>query len=149
MKKILDREIRAKRAVVLASSISAFSIFLWFIGGHTFCYFRSIFGIPCPGCGMSRAWISFFKTDFASAFRFHPLFWVVPVIAVVIIFKKNSVIKKINQSYLFWIVTALAFISVYIIRMYFLFPNTPPLQYNNKSILAKVVLYLADLLLSK
>lgn len=44
------------------------------------CMIRSLTGIPCPGCGMSRAWLSALKLDFAAAFRCHPLFWTVPVV---------------------------------------------------------------------
>lgn len=37
-------------------------------------------GIPCPGCGMTRALISAVQLRFAYAFRMHAMFWSVPVL---------------------------------------------------------------------
>ena len=46
--------------------------------GHG-CPIRWITGIPCPGCGLSRAYLAFFRLVFREAFACHPLFWAVPV----------------------------------------------------------------------
>lgn len=43
------------------------------------CVFRLLTGIPCPGCGMTRAWLAALRLDFAAAFAYHPLFWAVPI----------------------------------------------------------------------
>lgn len=46
-----------------------------------FCFYRCPFlflwGIPCPGCGMTRAFLALLHLDFAAAFYYHPLFPVV------------------------------------------------------------------------
>lgn len=43
-------------------------------GGITgFCMFRSITGIPCPGCGMGKASIMISQGEFYNAFIMHPL----------------------------------------------------------------------------
>lgn len=47
------------------------------------CLFRKATGIPCPTCGMSRAWMSFLRLDLATALRYHPLFWCIPVLGIV------------------------------------------------------------------
>jgi len=44
------------------------------------CPFKAIFHIPCPGCGMTRAYLSLLRLDFAAAFAFHPMFWSVPIL---------------------------------------------------------------------
>ena len=38
------------------------------------CPFETLLGIPCPGCGMSRAFICLFHLDLRGAFIYHPLF---------------------------------------------------------------------------
>jgi len=44
------------------------------IGGMSgFCFFRSVTGIPCPGCGMGKASILLSQGDFAGAILMHPL----------------------------------------------------------------------------
>jgi len=46
------------------------------------CPFNMIFKIPCPGCGMTRAWFSVLKFDFAKAFSYHKMFWSVPILFI-------------------------------------------------------------------
>lgn len=43
------------------------------------CPLRNLTGIPCPGCGMSRAWLALLRLDVGSALAYHPMFWAVPV----------------------------------------------------------------------
>ena len=40
------------------------------------CGIRAFFGFACPGCGMTRAFSSLLAGDFAMAFAFHPLVFV-------------------------------------------------------------------------
>jgi len=44
------------------------------------CFFLSLFKLPCPGCGMSRALLSALRLDFRSAFEYHAMFWSVPLL---------------------------------------------------------------------
>ncbi len=44
------------------------------------CIFQSIFGISCPGCGMTRALLAALRFDFKAAFSFHPMFWSMPIL---------------------------------------------------------------------
>lgn len=41
------------------------------------CLFRRTTGIPCPGCGMTRAFAHLAKGDWTEAARYHPLSFVV------------------------------------------------------------------------
>jgi hypothetical protein len=63
--------VRVRRAVVaggLAVLGFAFAAF-----GPPFCPTALLFGIPCPGCGLTRATIAMLHGDFGAALRFHPL----------------------------------------------------------------------------
>ena len=41
------------------------------------CPIKFITGISCPGCGMTRAWLSLLlRGDLEAAFHYHPLFWI-------------------------------------------------------------------------
>ena len=43
------------------------------------CIFKTMTGLSCPGCGMTRAWLSALRLDFSAALAYHPLFWAVPI----------------------------------------------------------------------
>lgn len=47
---------------------------------HLPCVFQRLFGVPCPGCGMTRAWLSVFRGQLTAAFAHHPLFRTVPLL---------------------------------------------------------------------
>lgn len=46
------------------------------------CLFNTWLGVPCPGCGMRRALAAAISLHFAEAFRLHPMFWSLPVLAL-------------------------------------------------------------------
>ena len=65
------------------------------------CPIRSLTGIPCPGCGLTRAWKAALQLEFADAFRYHPMFWSVPVLMAYCIFDGQIIRPKwLNWSLL-------------------------------------------------
>src|SRR5574344_1220535 len=50
------------------------------------CPFISLFGIPCPGCGMTRAFIALSRLDIPGAFSANPVFPAVPILFLFILF---------------------------------------------------------------
>lgn len=48
------------------------------IGFSLPCPFMRFLHVPCLGCGMSRAWLSVLRLDFAAALSHHLMFWSVP-----------------------------------------------------------------------
>lgn len=49
------------------------------------CPFLWFTGIPCPGCGMTRAFLALVQGDFLAAFGYHPLFLLVLVYAGILL----------------------------------------------------------------
>lgn len=43
------------------------------------CPIYELFGITCPCCGVTRAWLAFVRGDLALAFQYHLFFPVIPV----------------------------------------------------------------------
>ncbi len=81
------------------------------------CPFYFITGIPCPMCGMTRAFFSVFKLDFKSSFYFHALWPVVMVVLptyIFLIIKKIKINKKLENT--ISIIIACMFLGYYIFR---------------------------------
>jgi hypothetical protein len=49
------------------------------------CPFKLLTGFPCPGCGMTRACWCLLKLDFAGAFYFHPLSFLLASVVVLVL----------------------------------------------------------------
>jgi hypothetical protein len=63
--------------VSIAAALAAIA---HFIG----CPLRFATHIPCPGCGMTRAFLSFFTLDIGKAFYYHPLFPLILAAAIIL-----------------------------------------------------------------
>lgn len=78
------------------------------------CPIRFITGISCPGCGMTRAWLAVLRLDWAAAFQYHPLFWLVPL-AVAGFFLRKKLPSALWKT--FFIGVCIAFCAVYLVRL--------------------------------
>ena len=58
------------------------------------CPIRSLTGIPCPGCGLTRAWKAALELDLITAFHYHPMFWSVPVLMAYCLFDGRLIPQK-------------------------------------------------------
>lgn len=121
-----------KKDFILGSIVVvvALGIFSKFTG--TICIIRGITGIPCPGCGMTRAYKALVSGHITQAFIYHPLF-LMPVIAAIIYFLKKKYFNNVV------IIFGIIFLGLYIFRMVLLFPNEYPMKYNDKALIPQVV----------
>ena len=78
------------------------------------CPIKYITGISCAGCGMSRAWISLLHFNIHDAFMYHPLFFLPPVVVIVMLLKSKINIK-IYKIIIFTII--IMFAIVYMCRL--------------------------------
>ena len=49
------------------------------------CVFKTLLGVPCPGCGMSHAVIAAAHLDLRTAFSEHAMFWSMPLVFLLIL----------------------------------------------------------------
>ncbi len=97
------------------SAVLIVSFAVVFLGYYT-CPIRYLFGIPCPGCGMTRAYLSLLKLDFAKAFEYQSLF-PIPILAVIyFLFRKKLAFSKTTENILLYTVIGV-FLLRWIIRM--------------------------------
>lgn len=78
------------------------------------CPFKYLFGIACPGCGMTRAAIALLSFDFQAAVHFHPLVFTLPIVAIIYLLR-NHIPKKLLMFLI--ILFFIALLTVYIYRL--------------------------------
>src|SRR6185436_20099675 len=65
---------RARRALVALGLVGVGAAFVYW--GPPVCPTALFLGIPCPGCGLTRATLALLRGDFGNALRLHPLVFV-------------------------------------------------------------------------
>jgi len=71
-------------------------------------------GIPCMGCGMTRACLALLRLDFSVAFSCHPLYFLLPALVIFVLFY-DKIPKKPRNICLTAII--FLFIIVYLVRL--------------------------------
>ena len=111
----MDRQARKiwLRLVLLAILAAAVLAAVWL---QIPCLLRSFTGIPCPTCGMTRAWLACFRLEIGVAFFYHPMFWSIPVLALAFLLDGFSFPGK-KATDVIYIVTLLGFGAIWLIRI--------------------------------
>ena len=102
---------RLKECGIIALTIFAAVVVLYIsdIG----CVVRYMTGIPCPGCGMSRACVSLLMLDFEKAFRYHPMVYALPIFIALYIWARC---KGKSGNAVLW-VGGICFVITYLVRV--------------------------------
>ncbi len=123
----------------LIAFILIFGIFYAYVfltNSGTKCFFKSVTGIPCPSCGMTRSFLHVFHGEWGQAFYDHPLFITIPFIIGAIVlsyfFYEHKTIRR--GTNIFLIMMVILFIGVYIYRMFLYFPDTDPLKFYDRGL---------------
>lgn len=108
------------------------------------CFIKMTIGIPCPGCGLTRAGFSILKLDFIQAIKYNASIFFLPIILWVVIFKERPIINKIYKSKIFWGIIISFIIINYIIRMITVFPNYP-LDFEPNSLFGRLYNFICEI----
>jgi hypothetical protein len=110
----------------------------------TGCIFAGMTGIPCPGCGITRSIMALLRLDIASSFFYYPV--LIPcgvgLAAYFNAWVRNGTGSKRWNRFLGGM--GIVIVVVYVVRMFFLFPDTPPLDFNHRAMLPQVVGWILD-----
>ena len=102
------------------------------------CPIRHITGIPCPGCGMTRACLAALRLDFGEAFRMHPL-WPLPLPLILLqVFRPGPLFRNPRAENGFWWSMLALVMAEYAVRMVRLFPHTPPMDFNDGALICRI-----------
>ena len=78
---------RIRRKKQKAAGTAAVGLYIAFAWAFDIpCFYMRTFGLPCPGCGLTRAWLHALHGDLRTAVVYHPLFWAVIPLYLYILF---------------------------------------------------------------
>lgn len=131
--KLLWKDIKdIKWAIIII--IAYFALRRYFL--YSLCPMVMVTGLPCPGCGLTRAGFALLRLDLAGAYRIHPFIY--PIAGYIAVFGWNRYImgrrmgKKLKAGLTVLMVLVILF---YGWRMWMYFPGEPPMSYYERNLL--------------
>ncbi len=105
---------------------------------HAFCPMVIFAGLPCPGCGMSRATFLLMTGRWGSAWQMNPMIF--PVALAAVYFAWNRYVRGRSARGIrpMLIVILILLVASYCFRMYLYFPGRVPYVYYEGNILEKM-----------
>ena len=115
IKEIGARILKDVRSYGLGLFMAAVYVLAGYLLGISLCPMVRLTGLPCPGCGMTRAWLSLLLGRPLRALHYHPLVWLPPVALAIYLFRGKLPRQTVRSS-----LAALGalFCIVYLIRLF-------------------------------
>lgn len=105
---------KSRRWPLLVLAVLVIALFYGFFG----CPIRYFTGISCPGCGMTRAVWALLQLDFKAALHYHPLVFILPIPAAILLARKR-VLRTKRRRQVFTAAMVGLFLVVYFYRLLF------------------------------
>lgn len=141
--KSLNPKVNAARSIkvfLLLMAMIVYSLFAYVFGNESICIFKVYVGLPCPGCGMTRSFLSLAQGHLHEAFYWHPLWPLVFIGPALYLILDQRVGAAKGKAVLIWSIFVI-FVSTYAYRMYLYFPLQAPMDYNNHAYFYRIYEY--------
>ena len=142
-----DKPFKVKIKRTLHNALDAWWVLLIIVGysvlAHLFlgtsCIFASTTGLPCPGCGWTRAFFALLEGNIMESLRLYPL--LIPCIVFICLYAVLWLAcdKMPRFMEIILIILTVALLGVYAVRMLLMFPHNSPMVYNNDAVLPRIV----------
>lgn len=116
----------SKNQAIRTLGVIVFILLCFLIVGWL-CPIQQMFGIPCPGCGMTTALYYFVQGRFQEAYFFNPAFYLLLLFCLISglgWLKNQNFLHSKSWHLLFWLFIAIWF-SIWLYRMFTIFPKWP------------------------
>ena len=109
-----------KRISHLSAKLTATAAMLLYVGINCLmpftCPIRAVIGIPCPGCGLTRAWLAALRLDVSAAFAYHAMFWSIPLLYLCFLLD-GKLFRQAWANCLFYILMLAGFLLQWLSRL--------------------------------
>lgn len=105
---------------------------------HAFCPLIIACGLPCPGCGVTRATLCLMTGRWQQAWQLNPMVFPIVFAAVYFVWNRYLLGRKAMGIKAIAIFLLAALVVVYGVRMYLYFPNRVPYIYVEDNMLERL-----------
>lgn len=103
-------------SIITLTAVTSGAAMIYQINHGGLCLLLSIFGVPCPGCGLTRATFSALRGELTLALSYHPMFWA-PYLMIGIGLLSIPMKKLRRSAFVTVVILAFAMLSCWIIRL--------------------------------
>lgn len=96
---------------------------------HQFCPMVFFTGLPCPGCGITRAFRLLLQLRFQEAWNMHPFVYGWVILGIVFCVRRYGMGKEIRTLQKYGVILLIGMFVFYIFRMLVFFPDKEPMTY--------------------
>jgi hypothetical protein len=139
-KKIFDISLRS--ICIATAATAAYAVIVWLGGSQTLCVYRNVFGIPCPGCGLTRALGLLIQGEPLRAFALHPLYPLTILCIATILFRSRKPFMQLYHKRAFWTCSIILLVGLWIVRMVIYFPHHEPMTFHHQSIAEQLIKFM-------
>ena len=122
--------------LILAAVFAAFFFLAYVVGSNTLCWFRTMTGLPCPGCGLTSAAKALCRGEIIQSLKYH--LFLLPAGGIFLIFLLRNKIRfcgQLHRSRLFYPIITGLLVLYFLIRLALYFPSGPyPMTYSKASV---------------
>ena len=104
-----------------------------------FCPMVSVFGLPCPGCGLVRAMLYVLKGQFAEAFYINPCVYLWIGFLLYIMVSRYVLGKPIKHVTKIVVIIGILMVIRYVYGMYQYYPKRPPFSYTGGNKMEEII----------
>lgn len=113
---------------------------------RAFCPLVLLTGLPCAGCGMTRAVFFLLTGQFARSWRLNPMALPIVLLVIYCVIERYFLGRKIKGLKILVSILCVCMLAVYFYRMCTIFPNRPPYVYTAGNYLERQYPFYRELL---
>ena len=103
---------------------------------HAFCPLVIFCGLPCPGCGVTRATVCFLAGRWQQAWQLNPVIFPIMITAAYFAWNRYFRGRKVKGLKGCLVLIAVLLVIVYLVWMSMFFPNREPYIYKEDNMMA-------------
>ncbi|MFI3176383.1 MAG: DUF2752 domain-containing protein [Eubacteriales bacterium] len=106
---------------------------------QAFCPMVLVTGLPCPGCGMTRAMLYLAQGEWVRAYNLQPSSFLFAIAGIYCVLMRYVLGRKIAGLKIIIVILSILLLGNYLYRMTMVFPSHAPMTYRSNNLLSTII----------